>query len=208
LQYRQTWAFVAAKFLTDPVWYFFLIWLPDLFRKVYGMDIKKSWDKLTVIYAIITVLSICGGWLTGHLMQRGWSITLARKTGLLLFALCVVPVIAATRVSVWPAVLLISLAGAAHQAWSANMYSTVSDMFPKSDVASVIGIGSMAGAISGMLFPIYCGWVLDRFKAAGNEGGAYTLLLSICAFAYIVTFFIHHLLAPRLEPIVPQPVRR
>jgi MFS transporter, ACS family, aldohexuronate transporter len=208
LKVRETWSFIVAKFLTDPVWWFFLIWLPDLFRKVYGMDIRNSWDKLAMIYAIITALSIGGGWLTGHLNERGWSITRSRKTGLVIFALCVVPVILVTRVDMWTAVLLIALAGAAHQAWSANLYSTVSDMFPKSAVASVIGIGSMAGAIGGMLFPAYCGWVLDRFKAAGDERGAYTLLLSICAFAYVITFMIHHLLAPRFEPILRQGARR
>jgi ACS family hexuronate transporter-like MFS transporter len=202
LKYRETWSFVVAKFLTDPVWWFFLIWLPDLFRRVYGMGISRSWDKLVVIYTTITVLSIGGGWLTGHLSEGGWSITRARKFGLVVYALCVVPIIAVTHVHVWTAALLIALAGAAHQAWSANLYSTVSDMFPKSAVASVTGIGSMAGAIGGMLFPAYCGWVLDRFKTLGNEPGAYTLLLSICAFAYVGTFVIHHLLAPRFEPIV------
>jgi ACS family hexuronate transporter-like MFS transporter len=201
LRYRQTWSFLVAKLLTDPVWWFFLIWLPDFFNKVYGLDIKKSWDKLVAIYAIVTVLSIAGGWITGHLAKSGWSITRARKTGMLLFAICVLPVMLATSVDVWPAVLLIALAGAAHQAWSANLFTTVSDMFPKSAVASVIGLGGLAGAIGGMVFPIYCGVVLDQYKAAGHEPGAYSLLLIICAFAYLITFAVHHLLAPRFEPI-------
>jgi len=204
LKHRETWSFIVGKFLTDPVWWFFLIWLPDLFRRVYGMDIRHSWGKLVVIYAVITALSIAGGWLTGYLNKRGWSVTRARKTGLAIFALCVVPVIAATRADVWTAVALIALAGAGHQAWSANLYSTVSDMFPESTVASVTGIGSVAGAISGMLFPAYCGWMLDRFAAAGDEPGAYKLLLSVCAFAYVITFVIHHALAPRFEPILRQ----
>jgi MFS transporter, ACS family, hexuronate transporter len=201
LRQRATWAFLVAKFLTDPVFWFFLIWLPDLFKKTYGLDIKNSWDKLVTIYAIITVLSICGGWLTGHLASRGWSITRARKTGMLLFACCVLPVMFVTRVDVWPAVLLIALAGAAHQAWSANLFTSVSDMFPKSAVAGVIGMGGLAGGIGGMIFPIYCGALLDRFKAEGHEAAAYTQLLWICAFAYLVTFAIHHLIAPRFEPI-------
>ncbi len=188
-----------AKLLTDPVWWFFLIWLPDFFKKTYHLDIKKSWDKLVTIYAIITVLSIAGGWLTGYLASRGWTVTRARKTGMLIFALCVLPVMAATKLSVWPAVLLIALAGAAHQAWSANLYTTVSDMFPKSAVASVTGLGGLAGAIGGMIFPLYCGHVLDTFKAQGREFAAYGSLLMICAFVYLLTFVIHHLLAPRFE---------
>lgn len=201
LRYRQTWSFMVAKFLTDPVWWFFLIWLPDFFKKVYGLDIRQSWDKLVAIYAIVTVLSIAGGWVTGHLVKAGWTITRARKSGMLLFAVCVVPVAMATRVDVWPAVLLIALAGAAHQAWSATLFTTVSDMFPMQAVASVTGIGGFAGAIGGMLFPIVCGMVLDHYKAAGNEAGAYTLLLMFCACAYLVTFVVHHALAPRLDAI-------
>lgn len=196
---RRTWAFLVAKFLTDPVWWFFLIWLPDFFLKTHGLAIRKSWDKLVAIYAIVTVLSIAGGWITGYLTTRGWSVTRARKSGLLLFALCVLPVLFATRVDVWPAVLLIALAGSAHQAWSANLFTTVSDMFPQHAVASVIGLGSCAGAIGGMLFPIFCGRMLDVWKERGNEAMAYTDLLQYCAFAYIVAFVLHHLLAPRFE---------
>jgi ACS family hexuronate transporter-like MFS transporter len=199
LRYRQTWSFLVAKFITDPVWWFFLIWLPDFFKKTYHLDIKKSWDKLVTIYAIITVLSILGGWVTGYLARRGWTVTRARKTGMFIFACCVVPVMAATHVDVWPAVLLIALAGAAYQAWSANLYTTVSDMFPKSAVASVIGMGGLTGALGGMIFPLYCGRVLDGFKMRGNEAGAYGNLLFICACAYLVTFVVHHLLAPRFE---------
>ena len=200
LGYRQTWSFFIAKFLTDPVWWFFLIWLPDFFKKAYHLDIKKSWIHLVIIYAIITVLSIFGGWITGHLARSGWSVTRARKTGMAVFALLVVPVFFATKLTVWPAVLLIALAGSAHQAWSANLYTTVSDMFPKRAVASVIGIGGMAGSAGGFFFPIYCGRVLDHYKLAGNEVGAYTHLLHILAFAYIVAFVLNHLCAPRFEP--------
>lgn len=200
LHYRQTWSFVIAKFLTDPVWWFFLIWLPDFFKKTYNLDIKKSWIHLVTIYAIITVFSIWGGWITGYLVKRGWTITRARKTGMLLFALCVIPVYFATNFSVWPAVLLIALAGSAHQAWSANLFTTASDMFPKQAVGSIVGLGGTAGAIGGFLFPIYCGHVLDRFKHAGNEVGAYTHLLHILPFAYLIAFALNHLLAPSFEP--------
>ena len=152
LGYRQTWAFILPKLITDPVWWFFLIWLPDFFKQTRGLDIKKSWVLLVTIYSIVTVLSIAGGWVTGHMAKMGWSMNRARKVGMLLFALCVVPILAVTGASDWGAVLLIGLAGAAHQAFSANLFTTVSDSFPKQAVASVIGIGGMAGAIGGMLF--------------------------------------------------------
>lgn len=201
LKYRQAWSFIVAKFMTDPIWWFFLIWLPDYFAKTRGLDIKQSWIHLVTIYVIITVLSIAGGWLTGYLNKSGWSLTKARKAGMLLFAICVVPVFFATSAGDWGAVLLISLAGSAHQAWSANLYTTVSDMFPKFAVASVIGMGGMAGAFGGMFFPLYCGRMLDKFQAAGNITAGYNILFSICAFAYLITFAIHHLLVPKLDPV-------
>lgn len=201
LTYRQTWSFIVAKFMTDPVWWFFLIWLPDYFKKTRGLDIKDSWVHLVTIYSIITVLSIMGGWITGYLAKQGWSITRARKTGMFVFALCVLPIFAVTSVGDWAAVLLISLAGSAHQAWSANLFTTVSDMFPKYAVASVVGLGGLAGALGGMYFPIYCGQMLDRFTAQGNVTAGYAILFSICAFAYLVTFVIHHFIAPRFEQV-------
>jgi ACS family hexuronate transporter-like MFS transporter len=199
LKYRQTWSFVVAKFLTDPIWWFFLIWLPDYFKQTRGLDIKVSWVHLVAIYTIVTVLSIMGGWVTGYLTKCGWSVTRARKTGMFIFALLVLPIYAATAVGDWTAVVIIGLAGAAHQAWSANLFTTVSDMFPKRAVASVIGIGGMAGAFGGMLFPIVTGMLLDSFKAAGNVTAGYALLFSVCAFGYLVAFGIHHLLAPKFE---------
>jgi ACS family hexuronate transporter-like MFS transporter len=201
LRYRETWSFIVAKFMTDPIWWFFLIWLPDFFNKSYGLNIKKSWVHIIIIYSIVTVLSIFGGWITGRLVKGGWSVTRARKTGMLIFAACVVPMFFATSLGVWPAVFLIALAGSAHQAWSANLYTTVSDMFPKHMVASVVGLGGLAGALGGMLFPVYCGRVLDQFKALGNEAGAYTQILHLLAFAYLITFLVHHLLAPRFEAV-------
>lgn len=199
LRYRQTWSFIVAKFMTDPVWWFFLIWLPDYFKKTRGLDIKESWIHLVTIYVIVTVLSIFGGWVIGYLNKLGWSITRARKTGMFVFALCVIPIFLVAQLGEWGAVLLIGLAGAAHQAWSANLYTTVSDMFPKKAVASVIGIGGMAGATGGMLFPVFSGRLLDNFTAAGNVTAGYTVLFTICAFAYVITFLLHHLLAPKFE---------
>src|SRR5213075_3503937 len=107
LRYRQTWSFIVAKFLTDPVWWFFLIWLPDFFKKTRGLDIKKSWVHLVTIYLIVTVLSIAGGWFTGYLKDRGYTVTRARKTGMLIYAICVVPILAVSKVGDWTAVLLI-----------------------------------------------------------------------------------------------------
>jgi ACS family hexuronate transporter-like MFS transporter len=196
LGYRQAWSFIVAKLLTDPVWWFFLTWLPDLFKKKWGLDIKKSWVHLVTIYAIITVLSIVGGWLTGYLARRGWSTTRARKTGMFVFACCVLPIFFVTRLDPWPAVLLIGIAGAAHQAWSANLFTTTSDMFPKRAVASVVGVGGMAGSAGGFAFPIFAGALLDKLGASG-----YAILFAICGSAYLVAFVLNHLLAPKFEPI-------
>jgi MFS transporter, ACS family, hexuronate transporter len=201
LTFRQTWSFVMAKALTDPIWWFFLIWLPDYFKTTRGLHIKDSWVHLVTIYTIITILSIAGGWLTGHLAKSGWSVARARKTGMFIFALCVLPILAVTKVGDWYAVLLIALAGAAHQAWSANLFTTVSDMFPKHAIASVTGLGGMAGAIAGAYFPIYCGRMLDDFTKAGNVTAGYAILFAICASAYLIAFLIHHLLSPKMERV-------
>ena len=202
LGYRQTWSFIVGKFLTDPVWWFFLIWLPDFFKKTRGLDIKQSWIHLVSIYVIVTVLSIAGGWLTGHLNRKGYSITRARKTGMFAFALAVLPIFLVTKAGDWEAVVLIGIAGAAHQAWSANIYTTVSDMFPKRAVASVIGIGGMAGSIGGMLFPWFAGRLLDSFQGtAGGAAAGYNILFGICGSAYLVAFAINHLLAPSFTEV-------
>jgi ACS family hexuronate transporter-like MFS transporter len=201
LRHRQAWAFVIGKFMTDPVWWFFLIWLPDYFKKTRGLDIKKSWVHLVTIYAIVTVLSIMGSWFTGSLTRRGYSVSRARKTGMLVSACFVLPILLVTRMGDWGAVVLIGIAGAAHQAWSANLFTSASDMFPKRAIARVVGLGGMAGSIGGILFPLYSGKLLDRFQAAGNVTAGYTVLFMICGSAYLVAFAINHLLAPRFEPL-------
>jgi ACS family hexuronate transporter-like MFS transporter len=198
---RAAWSFIVAKFLTDPVWWFFLTWLPDYFKKTRGMDLKQSWVHLMTIYAIVTVLSIVGGWIPGQLVKRGLGITRARKMSMLVFACLVVPVLAVTKVGPWPAVLLIGLAGAAHQAWSANLFTSVSDMFPRYAVASVVGMGGMAGSFGGMFFPIYAGKLLDRFTASGNVTTGYAILFTICGSAYLVAFALNHILAPKFEAV-------
>ena len=203
--FRQTWAIVLAKFLTDPVWWFFLIWLPDFFKKTRGLDLKNSWLHLVTIYAITTVISIAGGWLSGYFIHRGWTITRARKTAMFIFALCVVPVVFAPRLGEWTAVLLIGLAGAAHQAWSATIFASISDMFPKRAIGAIAGIAGMAGAVGGILFPPFAGALLDRYKhTAGGETAGYAILFILCGSAYVVAFALNHLLAPRFEPIEPR----
>jgi ACS family hexuronate transporter-like MFS transporter len=205
LSYRQAWSFVVAKFLTDPVWWFFLTWLPDYFKKTRGLNISKSMFHLATIYAIITVLSIFGGWLPGHLIKRGWTVTSARKTAMFIYACCALPVFFVTWPdNIWISVILIGLAGAAHQSWSANLFTTVSDMFPKRAVASLTGIGGVAGSAGGFIFPWFTGKLLDAFEKNGNAKGGYAILFGICGFAYLVAFLFHHLLAPRFEQI---PVR-
>jgi ACS family hexuronate transporter-like MFS transporter len=201
LKYRQTWAFVSAKFLTDPVWWFFLIWLPDFFKKTRGLDIKHSWVHLVTIYTIVTVLSIAGGWLPGYLARRGYTQSKARKLSMFVFGTLVLPILLVTQVGDWSAVLLIGLAGAAHQAWSANLFTSVSDVFPKRAVASIVGIGGMAGSLGGILFPLYSGKLLDRFQASGNVTAGYAVLFGICGSAYLVAFAINRVLAPRFEPL-------
>jgi len=202
--YRQTWAIVLAKFLTDPVWWFFLIWLPDFFKKTRGLDLKNSWVQLVMIYAIATVLSLGGGWLSGDFIRRGWTTTRARKTAMLLFALAVIPVVFAPQSAEWLAVCLIGLAGAAHQAWSATIYASTSDMFPRKSIAAIAGISGMAGSVGGIIFPTFAGKLLDHYHAtAAGESAGYAILFTICGSAYVVAFLVNHLLARRYDPIPP-----
>ena len=206
-RYRQTWSFIVAKLLTDPVWFFLLFWLPDYFKKTRGLDIKSSWPHLMTIYAIVTVLSLAGGYLPGYLVKKGWSMTRARKTALLLYALLVVPILFVGMAGDWVAVLLIGLVGAAHQSWSANLFTTVSDMFPRQSVGSVVGLGSTAGALGSSLFQYVCGNVLDRF-GAGHAQAGFAVLFGYSASAYLVAFGFQHLLAPTFEPVRLHPGRR
>jgi ACS family hexuronate transporter-like MFS transporter len=201
LRHRQAWSFIVGKLLTDPVWWFFLIWLPDFFKKTRGLDIKGSRLYLVSIYAIVTVLSVAGGWLPGALTRRGFTPTRARKTTMLVCALAVLPIIAVTRVGTWSAVVLIGVAGSAHQAWSANLFTTVSDMFPKRAVARLVGVGGMAGSLGGMAFPVVSGTLLDRFAARGNVTAGYAILFLFCGLAYLVAFAVGHLLAPSFDPV-------
>ncbi|MFN4079440.1 MAG: MFS transporter [Saprospiraceae bacterium] len=201
-RFRQTWAFVVGKLLTDPIWWFFLFWLPSYFASTFQLDLKKPSWALAIVYSATTVGSIGGGYLSGWLIARGAPVFRARKTAMLIFALCVAPIMAARFcVEMWQAIALISLAAAAHQAWSANIFTTVSDMFPKRAVSSVTGIGGMAGSVGGILFPMLVGYLLDLYKASGNITAGYNVLFVICGLAYLLAWALMHILAPRMERI-------
>lgn len=199
---RATWAYLLTKFLTDPISWFWLIWLPDFFKKTRGMELSNSWYYLVVIYVISMLLSIVGGWFSGRLIKSGWSVTRARKTALAVFAVCVVPVFAAPHANVWGAVVLIGIALASHHAWATCLYAVASDTFPKKAVAAIAGIGGMAGSVGGILFPTFAGWMLDRYRhTPGGETAGYAVLFGICSTAYLVAFVVNHVLAPKYEPL-------
>src|SRR3954452_14806867 len=195
LPYRQTWAFAIAKFLTDPVWWFYLFWFSPFMSFKFGIDLKKIGAPMVTVYVLATFGSVAGGWLSSALLSRGWSVNAARKSALLLCAICVAPVALATQVdNPWIAVLLIGLAAAAHQAFSCNLFTLTSDMFPRPAVGSVVGIGTFAGAMcSAILQPL-----VGHFK---DVYGNYTLMFVIASCAYLVALAIFHLMVPRLEPV-------
>jgi ACS family hexuronate transporter-like MFS transporter len=178
------------------VWWFYLYWLPKFLDRTYGIKLAQVALPLITVYVIADVGSIGGGWLSSSLLKRGLSVNRARKTAMLLMALAIVPTAFAPRAgSMWVAVFIVALAAAAHQGWSANVYTLASDMFPPSAVASVSGIGGFAGAMGGVLFQLLTGLILDA------TGGNYGSIFLICSFAYITAWTIIHLLAPRLDPI-------
>jgi ACS family hexuronate transporter-like MFS transporter len=193
LPHRQTWAFAAGKFLTDPVWWFFLFWLPKFLNENHGLTLTGLGIPLVIIYVAADFGSIGGGYLSSALIKRGWSVNAGRKTAMLICALCVVPIIFAVRASnLWVAVALISLATAAHQGWSANLFTLVSDMFPRRVVGSVVGIGGFAGAVSGMLIATITGLLLQWT-------GSYVPIFIFAASAYLIALLVIQLLVPRLE---------
>ena len=194
LQHRQAWAFMIGKFLTDPVWWLYLFWIPDFLNRNHGIDLRLVGPPLVIIYLVADVGSIGGGWLSSALITRGWSVNVGRKTAMLLCALAVVPMMFASGArELWVAVGLISLAAAAHQGWSANLFTLVSDTFPRRAVGSVVGLGGMAGAVGGMMIA----WVTGRILEAT---GSYVPVFLMAAFAYLTALAIIHLLVPRLEP--------
>jgi len=194
LPHRQTWAFAIGKFMTDPIWWVYLFWLPDFLHKKHGLGLKDFGPPLVVIYLIADVGSIGGGWLSSSLIKRGWTINAGRKLAMLICALAVIPIVFAAQTSnLWVAVVLIGIAAAAHQGWSCNLFTTSSDMFPKHAVGSVVGIGGMAGAVGGMMIARLVGEILQRT-------GSYVPIFIIAASAYLAALLVIHLLSPKLEP--------
>jgi MFS transporter, ACS family, hexuronate transporter len=194
LSYRQTWTFALAKFLTDPIWWFYLFWVPDFLQRQHGLKLTSIGLPILVIYLIADIGSVGGGWLSSFLIKRGVSVNVSRKTALLISALCVLPIAYAYRVSgLWSAVMLIGLAAAGHQGFSANLFTLASDLFPSRAVASVVGIGGMVGAVGGMLIAEIVGHVLQWT-------GSYMVPFLIAASAYPVALAIIQLLSPRLAP--------
>ncbi len=194
IPHRQTWAFVVGKFMIDPVWWFYLFWVPDFLQRKHGLALMKIGLPIMVIYVIADVGSVAGGWLSSWLIERGKSVNVARKSAMLICALCVVPIVFAYRIeSMWGAVLLIGLAAAAHQGFSANLFTLTSDTFPAQAVGSVVGMGGMAGAIGGMLIAKIVGYTLQWT-------GSYMVPFLIAGFAYLLALAAIQFLVPRLEP--------
>ncbi len=204
LTYKQTWAFAIGKFLTDPVWWFYLFWLPDFLEKQYGLAKTELALPVAFAYTLATIGSIFGGWLPMFFIKKGYTIFSSRKRAMFIYALFALPVVAAQylgTISMWLAVGIIGLAMAAHQAWSANIYTTVSDMFPKSATASVIGIGGMFGALGGILIAKCAGSLFDYYKVKGHVETGYLLLFLTCSVAYIFAWGIMYLLVPKMKNI-------
>lgn len=201
LGFRQTWAFALLKFCTDPIWWFLLFWLPSFLNKQYGMTKMELAFPIAVVYTMAMLGSITGGWISGFLINRCWPVYKARRTSLLLFALCALPMLAAQWLgsfNYWYAVLIIGLTASAHQAWSCNVYTTVSDMFPKRAVASVVGIGGMMGAVGGIIIAKTAGILLDHYKNLGKIETGYYIMFIICALAYIIAWTLFSLIVPKM----------
>lgn len=192
--HRQTWAFAIGKFMTDPIWWLYLFWVPDFLNKNHGITLLSVGLPLVVIYLVADVGSIGGGWLSSHFIKKGWTINKSRKTAMLICAVAVVPIVFASMTSnLWVAVGLVSIAAAAHQGWSANIFTIASDMFPRRAVGSVVGIGGMAGALGGMVVAKAVGYILEWT-------GSYFLIFVIAGSMYLIALLIIHLLVPNLEP--------
>ena len=194
---RAAWAVLLGRFFTDPVWWFYLFWLPGYLNGKYGLDLQHLGPPLVIIYLAADIGSIGGGWLSSHLQKRGWSANSARKTALFLSAVLVLPVgtIIFIGSNLWLTVTVLSFATAAHQAWSANLYTLASDSFPRSTVASVIGLGGLGGSVGALLVAKLIGWWLDR------SGNAYGPLFVVAGSAYLVAFLVIQLLVPKIKQV-------
>ena len=195
LRHRQAWAFVLGKFLTDPVWWFYLFWLPKFLDAEFGVKLSGLPAPLVVIYVVADLGSIYGGYLSGAIIKRGSSVNRGRKTAMLIAACLIVPTMFSPMMSsMWMAVALVSVAAASHQWWSANLFTTATDMFPRRAVASVVGFGGFAGAIGGVIFQRVVGYILQQ-----NPSG-YRPIFVFCGMIYIITLGLIHLIVPRMTP--------
>jgi len=194
LRHPQAWAFIVAKFMTDPIWWFFLFWLPKFLNSEYGLTLTALGPPLIAIYLMADIGSIGGGWIAARFIKRGWTVNRARKGAMLICALAVTPIVFAAHASnLWVAVVLIGLATAGHQGWSANVFTLTSDMFPRHAVGSVVGIGGFAGAVGGMLIATFTGFLLQTT-------GSYVPVFIMAGSAYLLALVLVHCLAPRLQP--------
>ncbi|MDR2911597.1 MAG: MFS transporter [Bacteroidales bacterium] len=193
--FPQMWALITGKGLIDPIFWFFLFWLPSYFSSTYALDLTRPSIELIIIYSATTLGSFLGGYFSSFLVKRGWDVINARKRTLLIFAIAELSIIFAQYTSAsWMTVAIISLAVAVHQAWATNVFTMASDMFPSEAVGSAVGIAGMAGAVGGILFPMLVGFLLDTFKAAGNITAGYNMLFTICGLTYLAAWFIIHVL--------------
>jgi len=196
---------VMGKFLTDPIWWFYLFWLPDFLESQYGLKGTAIALPVALVYTISVAGSIGGGWLPMYFIKCGWPVFRARKTSMFIYAVCVVPIVFAQLLgsdNMWLAVFIIGFAAAAHQAWSANIFTTVSDMFPKNTIGAVVGIGGMFGALGGIFLSLFVQKNLFvHYRALGEIETAYYIMFFVCGGAYLLAWFIMHLLVPKMKPI-------
>ena len=186
---KAIWGFMSGKLLTDPIWWFFLFWLPSYLANIYHLDLKKLGAPLIVIYLAATIGSVGGGWLSSMLIRKGWHPTRARQWSMALFAICVMPVMLISQMtSMWPVIAILSLAVAAHQAWSANIFTVAADQFPKQVISRVVGLGTMAGTLGGAVFPLMVGRILDHYKALGSLSEGYYIIFYIAGLAYLAAW--------------------
>jgi MFS transporter, ACS family, hexuronate transporter len=195
LKYRQTWAFVLAKFMTDPIWWFYLYWLPKFLNKRFDLKLTDLGLPLIAIYTMTSIGSIIGGWVSSSFIKKGMPVNQSRKLVMLICAVCVVPIVFASQAAnLWLAVALVGLAAASHQAWAANLFTTASDMFPKKAVGSVVGLGGMAGSVGGMIFSASAGFILEW-------SGSYLSLFVASGSAYLLTLSLMQFLTAKAKPV-------
>ncbi len=206
LAFKQTWAFVIGKFLTDPIWWFYLFWLPDFLQSQYSIQGTAMALPVAAVYMISTFGSVAGGWLPLVFIKRGWPVFMARKTSMLIYAFCVIPIVFAQimgSINMWYAVIVIGIATSAHQAWSANIFTTVSDMFPKKAVGSVVGIGGMFGGLGGIFLSLFVQKnMFVYYRSIGQIETAYYIMFIICGSAYLIAWSILHFLVPKIQRVI------